>query len=146
MTADVKHDVHTAKATTKGSDALESSGAPNRARHESTGTRRVPLVPREAFFEGMVAVLGETRVEGTVRGSLRGPGELVIGPDARVEGVVECSVVSSRGTIVGPVVARSRAHFGDGAHFDGDLDAPAVEVDGDVVWNGVARVGEADPG
>ena len=94
----------------------------------------------------MVAVLGETRVEGTVRGSLRGPGELVIGPDARVEGAVECSVVSSRGTIVGPVVARSRAHFGDGAHFDGDLDAPVVEVDGDVVWNGVARVGEADPG
>jgi cytoskeletal protein CcmA (bactofilin family) len=146
VTADFTHDADTTKPTAKGSDAPESSGVPNRSRHESTDPRRVALVPREGFFEGLVAVLGETRVEGTVRGSLRGPGELVIGPEARVEGVVECSVVSSRGTIVGPVVARSRAHFGDGAHFDGDLDAPAVEVDGDVVWNGVARVGEADPG
>lgn len=146
MTADFTHEADTTKATTKGSAAPESRGAPNRARYESTDPTRVPLVPREGFFEGLVAVLGETHVEGTVRGSLRGPGELVIGPEARVEGVVECGVVSSRGTIVGPVIARSRAHFGDGAHFDGDLDAPAVAVDGDVVWNGVARVGEADPG
>jgi cytoskeletal protein CcmA (bactofilin family) len=99
------------------------------------------LVPREGFFEGLVAIVGHTRVEGTVRGSLRGPGELVLGPDARVEGAIECDIISSRGVIVGPVAARIRAHFGDGAHFEGDLDAPAVEVDGEVVWNGVARVG-----
>jgi cytoskeletal protein CcmA (bactofilin family) len=66
---------------------------------------------------------------------------LVLGPEARVEGAVECDVVSCRGVIIGPVVARIRAHFSDGAHFEGNLDAPAVEVDGDVVWNGVARVG-----
>jgi len=101
----------------------------------------VPLVPREGFFEGMVAILGRTHVEGTIRGSLRGPGELVLGPEARVEGIVECDLVSSRGLIIGPVVARIGAHFGDGAHLEGDLDAPTVEVEGDVVWNGVARVG-----
>jgi cytoskeletal protein CcmA (bactofilin family) len=99
------------------------------------------LVPREGFFEGLVAIVGHTRVEGTVRGSLRGPGELVLGPDARVEGTIECDTIASRGVIVGPVAARIRAYFGDGAHFEGDLDAPAVEVDGEVVWNGVARVG-----
>jgi len=88
-----------------------------------------------------VAITGQTRVDGTVRGSLRGSGELILGPEARVEGAVECDVLSSRGVIVGPVVARIRAHFGGGAHLEGDLDTPAVEVDGDVVWNGVARVG-----
>lgn len=99
------------------------------------------LVPEGGLFEGQVAVVGQTRVEGTIRGSLRGPGSLILGPQSKVEGRIECEVLSSRGEIVGPVVARKHAHFGDGARFEGDLRAPAVEVDGDVIWNGTARVG-----
>lgn len=121
--------------------ATSTGGKLHQAPSEWTESTGVALVPREGFFEGLVAVFGRTRVEGTVRGSLRGPGELSLGPEARVEGIVECDVVSSRGVIIGPVVARTRAHFGDGARLEGNLDAPTVEVDGDVVWNGVARVG-----
>ena len=99
------------------------------------------MVPRGGFFEGQVVILGQTRIEGGVRGSLRGSGELILGREARVEGVVECDVFSSQGEMIGPVVARIRAHFRDGAHFEGDLEGPTVEVDGDVVWNGVARIG-----
>ena len=121
--------------------AMGAGGRSHQVPGELGDFNDVPLVPREGFFEGMVAILGRTRVEGTIRGSLRGPGELVLGPEARVEGIVECDLVSSRGVIIGPVVARIGAHFGDGAHLEGDLDAPTVEVEGDVVWNGVARVG-----
>jgi len=102
--------------------------------------REFTLVPRAGFFEGQVAVVGETRIEGTVLGSLQGPGHLALGHQARVEGRVECETVSSHGTIVGPIVARKRVHLGEGARFEGDLVAPAIEVDGDVVWNGKARV------
>ena len=125
--------------TTKG--AMGAGDKSDQGPGELGDIRDVPLVPREGFFEGMVAILGRTRVEGTIRGSLRGPGELVLGPEARVEGVVECDRVSSRGVIIGPVVARDGAHFGDGARLEGDLDTPTVEIEGDVVWNGVARVG-----
>ena len=131
---------HAAHETDAGG-ATKSGGKPHGESPESAGSSDVALVPRDGIFEGQVALLGRTRIEGTVRGSLRGSGELVLGPKARVEGVVECDVVSSRGVIVGPVVARIRAHFGDGAHFEGDLDTPTVEVDGQVVWIGVARVG-----
>ena len=102
----------------------------------------IALVPSEGFFEGQVAILGATRLEGTVRGSLRGPGELIVGRRARVEGVIECGVVSSWGEIVGPVVVGERARFADGARFEGDLEAPIVEIEGDVIWNGNARVGK----
>jgi cytoskeletal protein CcmA (bactofilin family) len=98
------------------------------------------LVPKAGIFEGQIAEVGETRIEGTVLGSLRGPGTLSLGSEARVEGRIECETVSSFGTIMGPIVARKRVHLGDGACFEGDLVAPAIEVDGDVVWNGKARV------
>ena len=122
-------------------DATYATNEPFQQCHESGVSSGIPLIPREGFFEGQVAILGRTRVEGTVRGSLRGPGELVLGPEARVEGFVECDVLSCRGVIVGPVIARVRAHFGDGAHFEGDLESPTVKIDGDAVWIGVAHVG-----
>ncbi len=124
-----------------GTEVTATEGTQASMRPGSKDLADLPLVPREGFFEGQIAILGRTLVEGTVRGSLRGAGELIIGPEARIEGVVECDVVSSRGVIVGPVTARSRAHFSDGAHFEGDLDSPTVSIDGDAVWTGVARVG-----
>jgi cytoskeletal protein CcmA (bactofilin family) len=99
------------------------------------------LVPLDGRFEGQIAVVGETRIDGQVRGSLRGPGMLVLGPSARVEGPIECEVLESSGEIVGPVLARGRARLGPGTRFEGDLEAPVLEVDDDAVWNGVARVG-----
>lgn len=121
--------------------ATEAAGQPDQEGRDSVASDHVALIPREGLFEGQVAIHGQTRVEGTVRGSLRGSGELVLGRDARVEGLIECDVVSSQGEIIGPVIARVRAHFADGARLEGDLEAPSVEVEGDVVWNGVARVG-----
>jgi cytoskeletal protein CcmA (bactofilin family) len=102
--------------------------------------REVALVPRGAVFEGQLAVVGTTRVDGTVLGSLQGPGDLILGPEARVEGRIECASVSSRGAVLGAIVVRKHLHLGEGARFEGDLRAPAVEVDGDVVWNGKAEV------
>lgn len=99
------------------------------------------LVPCDALFEGRIALIGRTLIEGAVRGSLRGSGELVLGPNARVDGEIECDVVTSRGQIIGPVVARQRVRLAEGARMDGDLVSPTIEVADDAVWNGRARVG-----
>ena len=120
-------------------DSADAVGTDRSFGEESS--RDFALVPQDGLFEGQVAVVGQTRVEGTIRGSLQGPGKLILGPESKVEGRIECEALSSRGEIVGPVVIRKHAHFGDGARFEGDLRAPAVEVDGDVIWNGNARVG-----
>jgi cytoskeletal protein CcmA (bactofilin family) len=101
----------------------------------------VPLVPVDGVFEGQVAILGETRIEGTVRGTLRGSGRLELGPDGRIEGSIECAEVRSQGAIVGLVVAHGRIHLRSGARMLGDLETPRLEVSDSAIWNGVARVG-----
>lgn len=99
------------------------------------------LIPRGGAFEGQVAITGPTRIDGSVRGSLRGAGDLVIGVGGRVEGRVECEALVSAGEIVGPVEARLRARFEAGARLDGDLRTPLVSFDEAAVWNGRARIG-----
>ncbi len=101
----------------------------------------VPLVPAGGSFEGQVAVVGRTRIAGSVGGSVKGPGTLVLDAGARVEGIIDCEIVDCRGEILGPVVARTRAKLAGRARFEGDLEAPVVEVDDDAVWIGEARVG-----
>jgi len=106
-----------------------------------TESALAPLVPEDGLFEGQVAVVGQTLIEGTVQGSLRGPGELIVGARARIEGPIECADLDSRGRINGPVVVRTRARLASGARFEGDMVAQTVEVDDNAVWNGLARVG-----
>jgi cytoskeletal protein CcmA (bactofilin family) len=140
----VQQAAHNAMETTQAASTPNSNlagGRPDQDGRASAASTGVALVPRGGFFEGQIAILGQTRIEGTVRGSLRGAGELVLGREARVEGVVECDAFSSRGEMIGPVVAHTRAHLGEGAHLEGDLEGPAVEVDDGVIWNGVARIG-----
>lgn len=102
------------------------------------------LIPLGGSFEGQVAIVGPTRIEGHVRGSVRGAGELRLGNRARVEGRVECEALESEGEIVGPVVVRTRARFGAGARLDGDLRAPAMSFDEDAILNGRAHIGGDD--
>jgi cytoskeletal protein CcmA (bactofilin family) len=99
------------------------------------------LVPEGGVFEGQVAVAGPTRIDGTVRGTLRGNGALLIGRTGRVEGQIDCSEVISQGRVVGPITAIDRACLDAGAHFEGDLAAPVLEVHDDALWVGQAKIG-----
>ena len=99
------------------------------------------LVPEGGIFEGQVAVAGPTRIDGTVRGTVRGPGALLIGRTGHVEGHIDCSEVVAQGAVVGPITAEQRACLDAGAHLEGDLTAPVLEVNDDAVWIGQARIG-----
>ncbi|MBY0399621.1 polymer-forming cytoskeletal protein [Myxococcota bacterium] len=128
------------------SDELEAAGLsadPISTRSGVSATQDDVLIPLGGAFEGQVAITGPTRIDGSVRGSLRGAGDLVLGAQSRIEGRVECESLMSEGEIVGPVSVRTRARLGAGARLDGDLQAPIVSLDDDAIWNGRALIGEA---
>ena len=100
-----------------------------------------PLVPADGYFEGQVAVVGDTRIAGNVQGSLRGPGHLTIDSGAHVDGVIDCDSLAASGRITGPVQARCHVTLSEGAHLEGDIDAPSINMMDDAFWNGKARIG-----
>ncbi len=137
--------------------AERRSGGPTAAGARSSASAGMPrmvapetmaLVPAGGRFEGEVALLGDSRIDGQVHGSVRGGGTLRIGPDALIEGALECDEVEIEGQIRGPIVARSRLALGPGAQVDGDVETPSLELCEGAVWNGRARVGgiASEPG
>jgi len=139
---DLGHEALGGSAESEAAAASESfDEADGSAQAERPGIDDGVLIPRGGSFEGQVVITGPTRIEGSVRGSLRGPGDLFIGSGARVEGRVECEALTSEGEIVGPVSALRCARFGAGARLDGDLQAPSVSFDESAIWNGRASVG-----
>ena len=101
----------------------------------------IALVPPGGIWEGQIAVIGETLIEGRVNGSLRGPGKLIVGTQAQIEGVIDCEDLRCAGHITGQVVVRGRAALAAGTRLDGDLETAFLELDDDAVWNGLARIG-----
>lgn len=101
----------------------------------------LPLVPAGGSFEGQIALLGTTHIEGTVQGSIRGPGALVVQPEATVEGLIDCDALDCRGRVRGPVTARTHVRLAAGSEIEGDLDTPALSMHPESVWNGAARIG-----
>jgi len=106
---------------------------------------RCALVPEGGVFEGQVALVGETRIDGSIRGRVRGEGRLRLGPRSRIAGVVECDEVDSEGVVQGPIRARRRLRLGPAARLEGDVEAPKMEVCPNAVWSGSARVGASRP-
>jgi cytoskeletal protein CcmA (bactofilin family) len=102
---------------------------------------RCALVPEGGVFEGQVALVGETRIEGVIRGRVRGEGRLLLGPRGRIEGVLECDEVDCEGVVQGPIHARRSLRLGPDARLEGDVETPKMEVCPTAVWNGTARVG-----
>jgi cytoskeletal protein CcmA (bactofilin family) len=101
-----------------------------------------PLVPANGYFEGQVAVVGDTRISGSVQGSLRGPGHLTIDSGGHVDGVIDCDSLAASGRISGSVQARRHVQLSTGAHLEGDIDAPSINMTDDAIWNGKARIGQ----
>ncbi len=100
------------------------------------------LVPANGYFEGQIAVVGETRISGTVLGSLRGSGHLTIDSGAQIDGVIDCESLAASGRITGPVQVRHQVHLLAGAHLEGSIDAPSINMADDAIWNGKARIGQ----
>ena len=101
-----------------------------------------PLVPADGYFEGQVAVVGDTLISGSVEGSLRGPGHLMIDSGAHVDGVIDCDSLAASGRITGLITARRHVKLSEGAHLEGDIDAPSINMTDDAIWNGKARIGQ----
>lgn len=87
-----------------------------------------PVIEADAVFEGLLAFPRDARVEGILRGEVRGAGQLEIGTGGRIEGTVEAEVITVAGVLVGEVSARSALEVLGGGRVEAQVTTRRLRV------------------
>jgi cytoskeletal protein CcmA (bactofilin family) len=80
-------------------------------------------------YEGNLSFQGSVRIDGEFIGEIDSEGTLVVGKDARLEGVFKVGELVLSGTINGEVIAAKKAVLNKQSHFFGTLHTPLFVVE-----------------
>jgi len=86
------------------------------------------FVGRGAYFEGKLAFAGSIRIDGHLRGEVRGDGTLVIGETGVVEANIHVGVLVVQGAAVGQIAAKQRVEIGPQGRVEGTVTSPRFSV------------------
>ncbi len=90
--------------------------------------RQPPLVPEGGRFEGLVAIGGDSRIEGCVEGEIVARGRLEVGEKAQVRARVDADELRVEGCVEGQVRARHRVELGPRARVVGTLATTSLVI------------------
>jgi cytoskeletal protein CcmA (bactofilin family) len=90
----------------------------------------------DSFLEGVLDFKGMARLDGGFRGTIRGTGTLMVGPQARVEADITAGSVVISGEVVGDVTAAERLEIRAPGRLKGNINAPLVVMDEGVLFEG----------
>ena len=96
--------------------------------------------------EGNLNFNGVLRIEGEFVGEVRSQGTLVIGPKAKVEGLLNVGQLILAGNFTGDVNASEKIILQGTANMDGNLSTPKIQIDeGAILQGAVNTVNPANP-
>jgi cytoskeletal protein CcmA (bactofilin family) len=99
-------------------------------------------VGRGAYFEGKLAFAGNVRVDGHLRGEIRGDGTLVIGETGVVEATVLVRSLIVQGAATGQISAKERIEVGAQGRLEGSVAAPRLAVAEGALLSARVEMGE----
>jgi cytoskeletal protein CcmA (bactofilin family) len=90
---------------------------------------------------GDIESQGDIRIDGVLRGNLRGRGKILIGPEGKVEGDIEGEQADVLGHITGKIQVSGLLHLRDKAVVKGDIYAGNLQVEPTATFNGQCHMG-----
>jgi len=101
---------------------------------------KLTVIAKDDALAGRLTIKGSGQVLGTFSGRIDCDGELLIGPDARVEAEVRSLRITIAGFVKGNVVASGRLKITSSGRLEGDARVGALVVQEGGVHHGVIRV------
>ena len=105
------------------------------------------LIGVGTVVEGDVSFTGGLRVDGEIKGNVRGvdgqPATLVISEHARIEGEISVSHLVINGTVVGPVRSSDFLELQTRAKVTGDVEYSTIEMHLGAIVQGRLEIGRA---
>lgn len=107
---------------------------------QSQGTS---LIGTGTTITGDIVSSGDIRIDGVLKGNIKGNARIVIGTEGTVEGDVEGLQADIMGKVTGKIFVRELLNLHGNAVIKGDIRAGKLQIEPTVVFNGQCHMGEA---
>jgi cytoskeletal protein CcmA (bactofilin family) len=105
----------------------------------------LPVLRRGCRFDGLVAVAGPVRIDGTVRGEVVATGPVWVGESGRLEGRLEADQIVVAGEVQGELRARSSVRLLATARVCASVETPSLSLEEGAQLEGRCRAGPVGP-
>jgi hypothetical protein len=109
----------------------------------STSSPGTSLIGTGTTITGDIVSNGDVRIDGILRGNIKGNARVVIGAEGSVEGDVEGLQADIMGKVTGKIFVRELLNLRGSASIKGDIRAGKLQIEPTVVFNGQCHMGEA---
>jgi len=99
------------------------------------------LIGAGTSIQGDITSNGDIRIDGVLKGNLRGKAKILIGPEGAVEGDVEGEQADVLGKITGKIKVAGLLNLRGKALIEGDIFAGKLQVEPTVTFNGHCHMG-----
>jgi cytoskeletal protein CcmA (bactofilin family) len=101
------------------------------------------LIGTGTTINGDIVSSGDVRIDGVLKGNIRGSARILIGQDGQVEGDIEGLNADVMGKVHGKIVVKELLNLRANAVIKGDIRAGKLQIEPTVVFNGQCQMGEA---
>jgi cytoskeletal protein CcmA (bactofilin family) len=98
------------------------------------------ILGRNSRIEGDINGNESVLIEGTLKGSLKVDGDIIIGASGRVEAELEGNNIFIHGTVSGNVVARQHLEIESSGKMSGDITAGSIDIKEGSSFEGRSRM------
>jgi cytoskeletal protein CcmA (bactofilin family) len=110
---------------------------------KSTMPTGTSLIGTGTTITGDIVSNGDVRIDGVLKGNIRGTAKILIGQEGVVEGDIEGQQADIMGRVEGRISVKELLNLRSNAIIKGDIRAGKLQIEPTVVFNGQCQMGEA---
>lgn len=110
-------------------------------KNNNSETTSVNLIGAGTVIEGDVTTSGDIRIDGSLTGSIKVKGKLVIGVSGSIDGEVVCQNADMSGTLKGKIVVSELLTLKASAKLTGDIITNKIAVEPGATFSGSCSMG-----
>ena len=108
-----------------------------------SGDDNITLLAKGVHLKGEIRVEGTVRIDGRLEGEIHTKGQVIVGEDGLVQGIVAAGTVVSSGRIKATVTAVERVHLLKTAELIGEVRTPVLMMEEGAKLQGTTDMGVA---
>lgn len=109
--------------------------------HGAVETPHVTLLAKGVEFKGFINFDGTIRIDGRVEGEIHTTGQLIVGENAVIKGIVSAGSVVNSGKVNATVTAREKIQLSRTGILIGDIRTPSIAIEDGAHFHGMCDMG-----